>query len=480
MMRALPIVVVASLGVASLSVVGCVEESPELTATEREALRDYISNQAPRPQHTLDIRFENKVRLLGYDIDVETVTPGQPFTITWHWQVERRLGGGWLQFTHLADATGADRVNQDNNGTIRERYQAFRWRAGEFIRDPQVITLPQDWNSDRVVFYLGFWHEQHRLAVSSGPNDGANRARAASIPVASQPAGATPTSGLAPSAPTDAPIPTLEARRVTGPVRIDGRLDEPDWREAAPTNAFVDPRNGAAAQPNASARILWDDAALYIGFDVGDDFLQNTLRGRDAHLWGQDCVEVMVDPDGDGRHYFELQVAPTGEVFDTYYESRRVPGPIGHADWNAAIEARVATRGTPNDDADDEGYSVEMRIPWSSFRHRNSPEAGTPPPGSTWRINFYVMDARRGGAQRAVSWSPTLEGDFHVPARFGRVRMLAADSPTVDAQTGQAVLPARALPEVVLPPGSRLSLREIAPAARHVEALVPPTSPQPR
>jgi hypothetical protein len=445
MKRALKVLLVLALGAGSAALPACVEESPELTATEREALREFILSEAPHPQHELDIQFENKVRLIGYDIDVESITPGQPFTITWYWQVQRRLGGGWLQFTHLADASGADRLNQDSNGTIRERYQASRWRANEYIRDVQTITLPPDWGSDRVVFYHGFWHEAHRLQVSSGPSDGDNRARAASIPVAAAAPSPTPTTIVAPERPTAA-IPSLDARRVAGAITVDGRLDEADWRDAAPTNAFVNTMNGSAAQPTASARVLWNDESIFIGFDVNDDFLQNTLTGRDAHLWGQDCVEVMVDPDGDAANYFELQVSPTGEVFDTFYDSRRVPQPIGHADWNAQIETRVAARGTPNDDTDDQGYSVEIRIPWSSFQHGSSPAMGTPPAGSTWRVNFYVMDTRRGGGQRAVGWSPPLEGDFHVPARFGRVRMAA---PTAAG----AVAAPSAVPQLQMPAG---------------------------
>ena len=34
-------------------------------------------------------------------------------------------------------------------------------------------------------------------------------------------------------------------------------------------------------------------------------------------------------------------------------------------------------------------------------------------------MNLYVMDTMRSG-QRSAGWSPTLERDFHVPARFGR------------------------------------------------------------
>ena len=459
MKRAQKVFLVLALATSGAALPACVEESPELTATEREALREFILTEAPHPQHELDIQFENKVRLIGYDIDVESITPGQPFTITWYWHVERRLGGGWLQFTHLADSSGADRLNQDNNGTIRERYQASRWRPNEYIRDVQTITLAPDWGSDRVVFFHGFWHEAHRLQVSSGPSDGDNRARAASIPVSASAAEApTPTTIVAAERPAPV-IATLDGRRVTGQIAIDGRLEEADWREATPTNTFVNTMNGSAAEPSASARVLWNDDAIYVGFDVNDDFLQNTLTGRDAHLWGQDCVEIMVDPDGDGANYFELQVSPTGEVFDTFYDSRRVPQPIGHADWNAQIETRVATRGTPNDDADDQGYSVEIRIPWSSFQFGTSTQMGTPPTGSTWRMNFYVMDTRRGGGQRAVGWSPPLEGDFHVPARFGRVRLSA---PRAEAQEAAPSIVHR----VQLPEGMRPLAQQLGPTAR--------------
>ncbi len=472
MKRALKVLLALSLFLGSASTQACVEESPDLSATEREALREYILSERPRPSHELDIQFENKVRLIGYDLEPSTITPGQPFTITWYWQVDRRLGGGWLEFTHLADAAGSDRLNQDMNGAIRERYPAGRWRPHEFIRDPQTITLPSDWGSDRVVFYLGFWHEEHRLQVTSGPNDGDNRARAASVPVLGAPAAATPTTIIAPSEPSAAPpIPSLEAGRASA-IRVDGRLDEPAWRSAAESSVFVNTMTGASAEPRATARVLFDDDALYVGFDVADDFLKNSLTGRDAHLWGEDCVEVMVDPDGDGANYFELQVSPTGEVFDTFYDTRRVPQPFGHLDWNAAIEARATPRGTPNDDADDQGYSVEMRIPWSSFRYGSAPAMGTPPAGSTWRVNFYVMDTRRDGSQRAVGWSAPLVGDFHVPARFGRVRFGAAAPPSEGAPTP---LPDQT-PRAQIPAGMEPLLRRMVAPAR---TALPPAAQRP-
>ena len=433
--------------IAAFAAVGCVERAPELTAAEREQLGTHVTREAPQPQHALDVQFENGIRLIGYDVDVESVTPGQPFTVSWYWRVDRRLEGGWQAFTHLADGRGENRINQDSEGVVRQLYPPSRWREGDFIRDEQRMTIPTDWNSDRVVFYLGLWNGPHRLAVSSGPNDGENRVRAASLPVATAPsAQAAP-----PAERPQTPPPSLRADHAGTAIAVDGRTDEAAWGSAPASSAFVNTLNGAAADVRATAKVLWDDTNLYVAVDVADTDVRHALTARDAHLWEQDdAVELMLDPDGDGRNYFELQVSPAAVVFDTRYDSRRVPGPIGHADWNAAIEARTSVRGTANDATPDEGYTVELALPWASLLDAQGQPLTAPAAGSTFRMNLYVMDAFQGGS-RSAGWSPTLESDFHVPARFGRVTFAAPPANVVAAGPGAAValprlqLPARAL-----------------------------------
>jgi hypothetical protein len=477
-----PVVLAAACGVLA---VGCVEQQPELTREQREAIRGLVSREAPSPQHEIDAAFDGRVRLIGYDVSTETVTPGQPFTVTWYWHAQRELGAGWQLFTHLADGRGENRINEDHNGPIRQNYQPARWRAGEYITDRQTITLPHDWNSDRLVIYVGIWNGPHRLAVTRGPNDGENRVRALSLPVAGGPSAAAEPArpGAAPAGPPRTPIPALVAPRASS-VRVDGRLDEPAWERAASTAPFVNTVEGTPADLRAKARVLWDDRNLYVAFEVDDTFLRSTLTGRDAHLWEQDAVEIMIDPDGDGRNYYELQVAPTGEVFDTRYESRRAPPPFGHTDWNPPIQARVAPRGTVNDDDDDEGYTVEIALPWASFFGTDGAPMSAPPPGSAWRVNFYVLDAIRGGSQRSAGWSATHERDFHVPARFGRITF-AAPEPTAQLPSDPAARRAaliEATPRVELPPPAaaalQRSLSATAPGAdlvrRHTQLAAPP------
>lgn len=221
-----------------------------------------------------------------------------------------------------------------------------------------------------------------------------------------------------------AAVPRLAVHRAARSPRLDGVLDDPAWRLANSTGALVDTRNGGAAAVQASARLLWDAKYLYVGVEVNDAWLRASDRKRDAHLWEQDCVELMLDPDGDGENYFEIQVSPRGEVFDTRYDARRVPKPFGHLDWDSQVRAAVSTRGAIDDLEADSGYTVEIAIPWQAFSLDRTP--GRPPAiGEQWRANLYVMDlgAKR---QRAAAWSPLGTGDFHVPSRFG---ILAFEGP---------------------------------------------------
>ena len=214
-------------------------------------------------------------------------------------------------------------------------------------------------------------------------------------------------------------IPVYRAPRAASAPTIDGRLDDAIWQTAPSTEPFVRTMNGEPGEPETTAKIAWDDDALYVAFDVADDYLHCDLEGHDPHLWEQDTVEIMADPDGDGRNYFELQLSPTDQVFDTRYDSRRVPQPFGHVSWDSNLRGACTVDGTVNDDEADRGYVAEMAIPWEAFAHGPTP-AEPPSAGDEWRLALYVLDFRPNG-QRGVGWSPPLVGDFHVPDRFGRI-----------------------------------------------------------
>lgn len=387
----------------------CAKRSAQLTSEQKQAIKTQVSKEATRPAHKLDIKFGDYVTLVGYDMDSQSFKPGHDTLVTWHFKVHKQIEEGTRLFVHLADGSDTNRKNLDKDSRLRGFFPPPQWQPGTYVRDPQVVGLPDDWSSERAIVYVGFWKEnkqlsdeEQRLAVV-GPSDGHRRARAITVDVAVP----------------KVELPELATKRAEGAIKLDGKLDEAAWSKATTSSNLVNTLNGEAAEPNVNVRTLWDDKQLYVAFEVTDDYLKSTFTKDDDHLWEQDCIEIMIDPDGDGKNYFELQVSPANKRFDTRYDSRRVPQPFGHVDYDSKLTSGVVLRGKLNDEDDDQGYTVELGIPWDAFSVADAKQAA-PKTGETFRANFYVMDARKEG-MRAVGWSPTRVRDFHVPGNFGKL-----------------------------------------------------------
>ena len=404
-----------------LAAAGCTERArPPLP--DKQQMAKVLLTSAPAPQHPLDIRWAETMRLLGYDLSDEVLQPNKPFTVTWYWQVEAPLAPNYQVFTHLSDGL-VNRVNLDSARLLRTAYPESLWKKGDYLKDEQRVTLPPNWPTGSAVFYLGFYEGEVRLPVTQGKQSGDQRAEALRVRVSRD---AAP--------PQD--LPALTARRATGPIKLDGKLDEADWHAAQSSGLFVNTMTGEAAPFEARAQIAYDAQKIYFAFAVSDDYLKSQFKQTDDHLWEQDTVEVMFDPDGDSLNYFELQVSPRGVHFDTRYDSQRNPRPFGHVDWDSQVQAGVHVDGTLDDAKADKGYVVEFAVPFSAFT-AGATEAAPPEAGATWRINLFVMDARDKG-QRAASWSPPRIGDFHTLNRFGRVTFPEAAAAPTETQTSSA------------------------------------------
>ena len=177
---------------------------------------------------------------------------------------------------------------------------------------------------------------------------------------------------------------------------------------------LVDARTGAAPRLSTSVRAGLRDGALVVRFDARDDGVVATLRERDAALWTEDVCEVFLAPGGDApRLYFEFEVNPLGAIFDARVESPERVRASMRVDtaWDCpGLAARASVR---------EGrWSAALTIPLAPLCGGEIP--------LVWRANFYRID--RGNPDEHSAWSPTLADppDFHVPERFGILRLPAA------------------------------------------------------
>jgi hypothetical protein len=326
-------------------------------------------------------------------------------------------GEGWRTFTHVQGPNKAGYMNVDH-GPVRGKYPVSQWKAGNIIKDEHTFRVPATWQYDRLEMYTGLWRRNDRMPIKSGPKDDQGRVLAFTVPVK----GAQPAVAVASK--------RYLVHKTPKAIKLDGKLDEAAWKSAPTTGAFVNTVTGGAADVKTEAKLLWDDQNLYVAFENVDSDVWSSLTKRDDHLWGEEAVEVMIDADGDGKSYVELQVGPNGNIFDTYLPARRqwedsMTPKRERYSWNSKTKAGVSVDGTLNKHGDkDKGWTVEMAIPLADANGLATPGAKVPPAfGDVWRVNLYRMDKPdpKGKDQKAAGWSPPMEGDFHVPARFGQI-----------------------------------------------------------
>jgi len=403
----------------------CVEQDDEKpTEDDMKVAKQNILTTAPTPRYPVNADLDGKVVYIGLDTEAQTIEPGKDFKLTHYWKLVAPPGDGWKTFTHLDGPNHQNFINADH-APVKGKYAVSAWKPGEIIRDEHTIRLPGNWSQPTVNVYVGLWRGPTRLPVKAGPHDNEGRVLAATIPV---------------HATEKAPPPRKRyvARMVAKPPKVDGKLDDPAWATAPSTGPFVNTMTGAAADQKTEAKILWDSKFLYVAFDNADTDVWSNLSKRDDKLWTQEADELMIDADGNGKTYIELQVAPNGNVFDTYLpEYRKYEDSIDpkkkQFSWNSKLTAKVQVTGTLNKrDDKDTGWTAELAIPLEDVKgmDKDSKVRLPPSPGDVWRINMYRMDMPQGKPQQASGWSPPLVGDFHALDKFGEL-VFADDKGTV-------------------------------------------------
>ena len=154
----------------------------------------------------------------------------------------------------------------------------------------------------------------------------------------------------------------LAAVRVTAKPNLDGRLDDAVWAQSRGVSAFTQqaPNGGAPPSEATTLRVLYDDDALYLGFDCSQTHTpvvgRLTRRDQDSE---SDWVWFNVDSRRDGRTAAFFAVNVAGVMADG--TSRDTPNGVTTSwEWDENWEAWTAR--TPG------GWSAEIRIPLRILR----------------------------------------------------------------------------------------------------------------
>ena len=219
------------------------------------------------------------------------------------------------------------------------------------------------------------------------------------------------------------PPQTYVCHRAADTITIDGKLDETSWQYAANTAEFVDISGEGFPQPKyrTTAKMLWDDEYLYVAAEMEEPNLQASLTEHDSIIYRDNDFEVFLDPDGDGKNYFEIEINAFGTLFELMLDKPYRVGGNFLTQWDCpGLKTAVHCAGTLNDASDrDRGWIVEMAIPRKALtlNFDNPLQAG-----KCWRVNFSrVQWLRKGAPEENWVWTPTGKIDMHMPDRWGYV-----------------------------------------------------------
>jgi hypothetical protein len=204
-------------------------------------------------------------------------------------------------------------------------------------------------------------------------------------PLAGQSQGQSPST--APSAWSSSDIPVLttfreapeasgiiEMQRLSGPVTLDGIVDEAAWAGIEPLPLVMyEPAFRGASDRRIQILVGYDDEALYVaGRFLHDDPSDIRALSLTRDRWsGDDGYAILLDTFNDKENAVRFVALPLGTRMDMSItgdgqdEGGQAGGPRG-VSWNSFwdLETRIT----------DEGWFGEMRIPFSSLRFETEPD----------------------------------------------------------------------------------------------------------
>jgi len=174
--------------------------------------------------------------------------------------------------------------------------------------------------------------------------------------------------------------------------------------------------NLAEPERHATAQLVWTTRELIIRFEGNqkEPLITNSkpdVSEKAIGLWERDVFEIFVAPDADNlEHYFEFEVAPTGEWLDAEIKillnGERKTDFEYHSGMKAAAEIF------------DNKVLAVIKIEWQAFGKK-------PQIGEIWRGNLFRCIGS-GKNRGYLAWQPTNTEtpNFHVPEAFGNFKFV--------------------------------------------------------
>ena len=242
------------------------------------------------------------------------------------------------------------------------------------------------------------------------------------------------------------------AHRAAGPIRVDGKLDEPSWQLAPTSPRFVDILTAQPVIHDTRAAVLWDDEYLYVSYRVEDPLVHARFTNHNDFIYQDNDVELFIaGPDA----YYEFEINAFNTCYEVFFawndtfaksdlakqpeflDANLVPfngvgfskhprgGRVGNFNHTfPGMKTAVHVDGTVNNDTDrDRGWTVELAFPWQNMKWLATDGRALPPKdGDVWRMDFSRFNTYKESppAHDSGGWFWTRHGvwDSHIPECF--------------------------------------------------------------
>lgn len=166
-------------------------------------------------------------------------------------------------------------------------------------------------------------------------------------------------------------LPALTVLKVGGNPKLDGKLDDPCWKDAV-AQPFVMSRDAKApdADKATTVQAVWTEQGVIFGFKLLEPDvtrIKASFSQHDQDIYFDDCVEIFLDVEGRRSKYYQIIANSVGALYD---------GTAAGKEWNAEGAKAVVHK-------DKDFWSIEVFVPFSDF-----PEKPQVKIGSVWYGNF--------------------------------------------------------------------------------------------
>ena len=128
----------------------------------------------------LNVNFEGRIKLLGWETDKKRYKVGDKITLTLFFEALMDGKEDYTIFVH-GDTEGAGGRLVGDHEPADGSHPTNVWRKGQFIVDRWTGDISRNMSTGRMDLYMGFFSGKKRMKIISGDDDGSNRTRVGSV-----------------------------------------------------------------------------------------------------------------------------------------------------------------------------------------------------------------------------------------------------------------------------------------------------------